>query len=91
MSNIENEYNPDTFPHPSEIIGECLARYDMTVYSLVSLVDYCPLEYWQKYFIAQVKLTEEAAIVLERVLDISRAFWLRLDGLYWQCVENNRS
>jgi plasmid maintenance system antidote protein VapI len=91
MNDMDNEYNPDTFPHPSEIIGECLAHYDMTVYSLVSLVDYCPLEYWQKYFIAQVKLTENAAIVLERVLDISRAFWLRLDDLYWQCVENNRS
>jgi hypothetical protein len=50
MNEIENEYNPDTSVHPSDVIGECLAHYNMTVYSLVSLVDYCPLEYWQKYF-----------------------------------------
>jgi plasmid maintenance system antidote protein VapI len=86
-----NEYNPDTVSHPSETIGEFLAHYNMTVYSLVSLVDYCPLEYWQKYFLAQVRLTENAAIVLERVLNVSRAFWLRFDDLYWQCVENNSS
>jgi plasmid maintenance system antidote protein VapI len=86
---MDNEYNPDTFSHPSDTIGECLASYNMTVYSLVSLVDYCPLEYWQKYFLEQVRLTENAAIVLERTFNISRAFWLRLDDLYWQCVWND--
>jgi hypothetical protein len=91
MSNIENEYNPDTFSHPSETIEECLEHYNIPVYKLVSLIDDCPLSYWRQYEQKQVKLTENAALVLERVLNVPHTFWLRFDDLYWQCVENNRS